>query len=86
MLFKRKTISNRTKREKDLYDQYVNKIVENAKSEAAKEWDREEYQSLLNAQLTDVPKSFGSYRRMKNGKTTGFLKLQKKAAEIGIEI
>lgn len=85
-LSNRPFVDNRTKREKDLYDQYVNKIVENAKSEAAKEWDREEYQSLLNAQLTDVPKSFGSYRRMKNGKTTGFLKLQKKAAEIGIEI
>lgn len=77
---------DRTPGEKDLYEQYRNRLVENAKIEAAREWAREEYQTLLKALPNDAPKSFSAYVRMKNGNTTGFQKLRTKAVEIGIEI
>lgn len=83
---KRPWSDDRTEEEKQRYQDYVDKITTDAQHEAAKEWDRNEYDILLSEFPDDAPKSFGSYRRMKNGNTSGFKKLQVKAAEKGIDI
>lgn len=83
---KRPWSDNRTAQEKMRYQEYVDKITTDAEKEAAKDWDRKEYDILLEKLPDDAPKSFSSYRRMKNGNTSGFQKLQKKSAKIGIEI
>lgn len=83
---KRPWSDNRTEQEKMCYQEYVDKITTDAKREAAKDWDRNEYDILLEKLPDDAPKSFSSYRRMKSGNTSGFQKLQEKAAKIGIEI
>lgn len=86
MASNRPFIDDRTSHEKNLYEQYKNNIVKNAKIEAARKWYREEYEKLLKAIPNDAPKSFSAYSRMKNENTTGFQKLKAKAAENGIEI
>lgn len=77
---------DRTEKERQLYDEYINSITSDAKHDAAKEWDRNEYNVLLSELPSEAPKSFSSYRRMKNGNTSGFKKLQEKALEKGIKI
>ena len=72
----------RTAEEKRYYNEY---LEEQAKEEQ-KEKDRDEYYLIMENLPNDTPKSFSSYRRMKNAKSKNFLKLYEMAKEKGIEI
>lgn len=71
----RPMVDDRTEQEKQWYQESVDRIETEAIEEASKEWDRVEYQKLLELYPEDCPKSFGAYRRMKSGNTAGFKKL-----------
>ncbi len=48
--------------------------------------DRAIYAQLINVIPDDAPKTFGSFRRMKNAKTKGYISLAEKAKNAGLEI
>ena len=68
-------IDYRTIESKTVHKEDAERRLNEAKEAAAKEFDRAEYEAILEALPDAAPKSFGAYRRMKNRNTTGFQKL-----------
>lgn len=79
-------VDDRTPEQKQEYEDFVNRVAAEQEYEKQKLADKKEYSFLLKKFPDETPKSFGSYRRMKNGNTSGFKKLQEKAHREGIEI
>lgn len=73
---------DRTPQEKETFAAYQQMLID----EKNKEEDRLEYNTLLQSFPTDMPKSFGAYRRMKNSNSIGFAKIRELAKQIDFEI
>ena len=69
----------RTQQEKDDYDKLQYYIFKQY-------MDGVDYQKLRKLLPDIAPKSYAGYRRMKNAKTTNYLKLVEKAKEVGLDI
>ena len=63
----------------DMYNQIIAEYLEDLQ-------DRNDYAYLQQILPDATPKSYSAYRRMKNQKTKGYLKLVETAAEHGIEL
>lgn len=75
-------IDDRTDEEKANYQHFLDSLV----YDEMKYKDRTFYYKLLYSSVKGTPKSFGAFRRMKNGNTANFLKLSENAAVIGLDI
>ncbi len=74
-------VDDRTERDLQAFEEYRRYIENNEQKEA----DRIDYEKLCELLPNDVPKTFGAYRRMKNSKSSGFIKLQEQATSIGFK-
>jgi len=77
---------DRSEHEKSLYIEYVDRTIKEAIENENRERDRIEYQKILSCIPELAPKSFSSYRRMKNSKTPNFIKLVDAAKNHGVDI
>lgn len=75
-------IDDRTPKEKKDFEEY-SKYLEDQKQ---KELDRIEYEKLLKLLPEEVPKTFATYRRMKNSQSPGFIRLKDIAKQNNLEI
>ena len=73
---------DRTEVQKAMYQEYLDHLAD----EAQKEADRNEYQLILTKLPDIAPKSFASYRRMKNAKTKNFFSIVEIAKKHNINI
>ena len=72
---KRPFKDRRTNLQAHWHQHRYDRIIEEAKESASREFDRIEYELLCKECPDILPKSFGAYRRMKKGNTPGFQKL-----------
>lgn len=85
-LSKQSYIDLRTQEERERYEAWAAQMADLRAEEARKKAARDEYNWLVEHLPDLCPKALGSYSRMRNTRSAGFLKLAEEAAKLGREL